>query len=317
MKVLVTGASGFIGGYVQEELIARGHTPIAFDRHDKGFRPAGSEFFLGDITDHVSVTEAVAHSDAFIHLAGVLGTQETIKNPNPAAYTNILGGLNLFKAAAQYNVPGVNIAVGNHWMNNTYSITKSTMERFAHMFNAESGTNITIVRALNAYGPRQAAAPPYGPSKVKKIMPAFINSALDHKPIQIYGDGEQVMDMIYVADVAQVLVSALEFHINLGIAYPSHIYEAGSGDPTTVNQIAGTVLHEIKRHPRNASISIFHDPEFGGSEADFVEYVPMRPGEPEHSIVLGNPDTLEGLELKPFVSLKDGVSKTVEYFKNA
>jgi nucleoside-diphosphate-sugar epimerase len=58
MKVLVTGSSGFIGGYVLEELLARGHTPIAFDRHDKGFRPEGAELFLGDITDDVSVTEA-------------------------------------------------------------------------------------------------------------------------------------------------------------------------------------------------------------------------------------------------------------------
>lgn len=314
MKVLVTGASGFIGGYVQEELIRRGHTPIAFDRHDKGFRPNGSELFLGDITDDVAVTEAVAHADAFIHLAGVLGTQETIKNPNPAAYTNILGGLNLFKAAAQYGVPGVNIAVGNHWMNNTYSITKSTMERFAHMFNAEQGTNITIVRALNAYGPRQVSAPPYGPSKVKKIMPAFVNAALDGKPIQIYGDGTQIMDMVYVADVAQVLVSAMERHIERGRPH-THVYEAGSGLATTVNEIAGAVLHEVHRHPRDKSISIFDDPEFGGSEADFVEHMPMRPGEPEHSVVLGDPTTLHPLKLRKFTSLEYGVAKTVEYFR--
>jgi UDP-glucose 4-epimerase len=315
VKVLVTGASGFIGGYVLEELISKGHTPIAFDRHDKGWRPDGAELFLGDITNEVDVTEAVAHADSWIHLAGVLGTQETIKNPNPAATTNILGGLNLFKAAAQYSVPGVNIAVGNHWMNNTYSITKSTMERFAQMFNTESGTNITIVRALNAYGPRQVAAPPYGPSKVKKIMPAFVNSALDGKPIQIYGTGEQIMDMIHVADVAQVLVAALEYHVDWGHAWPNHVYEAGSGNDTTVNQIAGTVLHEVLRHPRDPSISIFDDPEFGGSEADFIEYTPMRPGEPEHSIVLGNPSTLEGLDLRPFKTLEEGVKETVEYFR--
>lgn len=298
MKVLVTGASGFIGGYVQEELINRGHTPIAFDRHNKGFLPAGSELFLGDITDDVAVTEAVAHSDAFIHLAGVLGTQETIKNPNPAAYTNILGGLNLFKAAAQYKVPGVNIAVGNYWMNNTYSITKSTMERFALMFNAEQGTNITIVRALNAYGPRQVAAPPHGPSKVKKIMPAFINAALDGNPIPVYGDGTQVMDMVYVGDVAQVLVSAMEYHADKGWAWPNHVYEAGSGVNTTVNQIAGAVNECV------------------GMPLNNVAYSPMRPGEPEHSIVLGDPGTLEGLDIRPFKSLKDGVAETVDYFRS-
>lgn len=306
MKVLVTGASGFIGGYVQEELIARGYTPIAFDRHDKGYRPEGSELFLGDITDDVAVTEAVAHADAFIHLAGVLGTQETIKNPNPAAYTNILGGLNLFKAATQYKVPGVNIAVGNYWMNNTYSITKSTMERFAHMFNKEQGTNITIVRALNAYGPRQVSAAPFGPSKVKKIMPAFCNSALAGESIQIYGDGTQIMDMIYVGDVAQVLVSALERHLDLGRP-AGHVYEAGSGLDTTVNEIAETVWDYV-------------EPDWREREKDEVSFprlshTPMRPGEPDHSVVLGDPTTLVGLDLRPFKSLPEGVAETVEYFR--
>lgn len=307
MKVLVTGASGFIGGYVLEELIARGHTPIAFDRHDKGFRPDGTELFLGDITHEVDITEAVAHSDSWIHLAGVLGTQETIKNPNPAAYTNILGGLNLFKAAVQYKVPGVNIAVGNHWMDNTYSITKSTMERFANMFNVESGAQIQIVRALNAYGPRQVAAPPHGPSKVKKIMPAFINSALDGNKIPIYGDGTQIMDMIYVGDVAQVLVSALERTVEKGVSY-GPVYEAGSGDDTTVNRIAGAVLDYV--------YNVDHDnPERVFEYMDHIEYSPMRPGEPKNSIVLGDPSTLESLDLRTFKSLEDGVAETVEYFR--
>lgn len=298
MKVLVSGASGFIGSYVLEELLNKGYTPIAFDRHDKGLRPAGTELFLGDITSDVDVTEAVAHSDAFIHLAGVLGTQETIKNPNPAAYTNILGGLNLFKAAAQYNVPGVNIAVGNHWMNNTYSITKSTMERFAKMFNNESGTSISIVRALNAYGPRQVSASPYGPSKVKKIGPAMVNAAIRNKPIGIYGDGTQVMDMIYVGDVAQVLVSAMEYGIEHGPVDGTNkpIFEAGSGVDTTVNDIADTIK------------------TLAGSTAEH-EYTPMRPGEPEHSIVLGDPRTLQGLKLRDFVPLEEGMRNTIEYFR--
>lgn len=296
MKILVTGSSGFIGSYVVDELQSRGHTAIAFDRHIKSDYFYAEEIFQGDITDSNAVTEAVAHADAFIHLAGVLGTQETIKNPSPAVATNIQGGLNLFKAAAQYNVPGVNIAVGNHWMNNTYSITKSTMERFVHMFNKELGTNINIVRALNAYGPRQVSAAPYGPSKVKKIMPAFVNSAIRNEPIQIYGDGTQVMDMIYVADVAKVLVSALEYTIQNGVH--STVFEAGSGIPTTVNDIAD-VVHNVS-----------------GSKAEH-EYVKMRPGEPQHSVVLGNPRTLEPLGIYPsqFIGLESGVADTVEFFR--
>lgn len=300
MKVLVTGASGFIGGYVLEELLSKEHIPIAFDRHNKGNLPEGVEFFQGDITNDVDVTEAVAHADAFIHLAGVLGTAETIKNPNPAAATNILGGLNLFKAAAQYKVPGVNIAVGNFWMNNTYSITKSAVERFVQMFNKESGTEITIVRALNAYGPRQLSAYPHGSSKVKKIMPAFVNAALDGNPISVYGDGKQVMDMIYVADVAKVLVSALEYTVSHGAPKDGYVFEAGSGIDTTVNHIARAVNEVV------------------GMPLSNVNHSPMRPGEPENSIVLGNPLTLKplGITTDDFTNLRDGVTKTVEYYRS-
>lgn len=298
MKVLVTGAQGFIGQYVVEELISRGYTPIAFDRYDKGARPDGTEFFLGDITNDVDVTEAFAHSDAFIHLAGVLGTQETIKNPNPAAATNILGGLNVFKGAAQYKVPGVNIAVGNYWMNNTYSITKNTMERFAAMFNKEEGTRINIVRPTNCFGPRQVSFPPFGPSKVKKITPAFVNAAIRDLPIEVYGDGEQVSDMTYVTDVANVLVTAMEH------AYDGNVYEkpfeVGYGQPITVNQVAETII------------------KVAGSKSEII-HLPMRPGEIPGAVVLADPGTLEPLGILPdsFVSLEDGLEKTVEYYRKS
>lgn len=296
MKVLVTGAQGFIGQYTVEELIRRGHHVIAFDRYDKGARPEGSEFFLGDIEDDVAVTEAFAHADAFIHLAGVLGTQETINNPRPAAKVNLLGGLNVLMAAKQYNVPGVNIAVGNYWMNNTYSITKNTIERFVAMFNKEHGTRINIVRPTNCFGPRQASFPPYGSSKVKKITPAFINAAIRDLPIGIYGDGTQVSDMIYVEDVAKVLVTAME-HAIAGDIY-ANPFEVGYGKPITVNEVAETVI------------------KVAGSKS-VLEHSPMRPGEEEHGIVLADPSTLNALGIsdKDFVSLEDGLERTIEYYR--
>lgn len=297
MRIGITGGAGFLGGYTSRECLARGHEVTVFDRYDKHNLPEGADMFLGDITNPVDVTELVAHVDAWIHLAGVLGSSETISNPSPAAATNILGGLNLFKAAAQYKVPGVNIAVGNHYMNNTYSITKSTMERFAHMFNKEQGTNITIVRALNAYGPRQVSAPPYGPSQVKKIMPAFVNNAIRGLPISIYGKGSQVMDMIYASDVAWSLVNALEYTVANG--HHDSIFEAGSGNSTTVNEIANLVNR------------------VAGSDGGLI-HIPMRPGEPDHSVVLGRPDTLKPLGLIPsqdFVPLEEGIHRTVKYFR--
>lgn len=295
-RILVTGGSGFIGRYVVEELASRGYDPVVLDR-DK--QPHDVHVILGDIRDEVSVTEAVAHVDGVIHLAGVLGTQETIENPRPAAHTNVIGGLNVLEACSQYDVPLVNIAVGNYWMNNTYSITKNTVERFAEMFARFRGARVTTVRALNAYGPRQSAAAPFGHSRVRKIMPSFVCRALTGQPIEIYGDGDQVMDMIYVGDVARVMVNALE-ETNLRGALKGP-FEAGTGNKTTVNDIATVVANEVTY--------------LTGRDVEIV-HLPMRPGEDEKSVVLGDPTTLADLRIDPqgFVSLPEGVQRTVEYF---
>ena len=293
---LVTGGAGFIGRYVVEELDRRGYVPHVLDRKSNPTADwlLGEYLMFGDIKDATLVTEAVAHADGVIHLAGVLGTQETIQNPLPAAQTNILGGLNVLQACAQYDVPLVNIAVGNYWMNNTYSITKNTVERFVDMFVRFRGTTMCSVRALNAYGPRQVPVPPWGPSRVRKIMPSFICRALAGLPIEVYGEGDQVMDMIYVEDVAEILVTALE---KTAEGNGPKLYEAGTGRATTVNDIA----QEVVRNVPGATI----------------EYLPMRPGEDQHSVVLGNPTTLEPLGLDhPLTPLEDGVRVTVDHFRD-
>ncbi len=211
--ILVTGGSGFIGAYVVEELHRRGYATLILDHRSHNYKPRyGSDRIVGDVRDSTLVTEAMSHADGWIHLAGVLGTAETIQNPRPAAETNILGGLNILEAASQYKLPGVNIAVGNYTFNNTYSITKSTVERFAQMFRDDRGLAVTNVRALNAYGPRQSIAAPYGPSKVRKVMPSFICKALLGQPIEVYGDGYQIMDMINDMVLLPVISSAMEYN---------------------------------------------------------------------------------------------------------
>lgn len=290
MRVMVTGGHGFIGGYVTEELVARGHDPFVFDRRTKD---GAVDVFVGDIRDAEAVTEAMAHSEGWIHLAGVLGTQETITNPLPAAGTNLLGGLNVLEAAAQYSVPGVNIAVGNWWMNNTYSITKNAVERFVHMYRDERGLAVSTVRAYNAYGPRQSIAAPYGDSKVRKIMPAFICRALTGTPIEIYGDGSQIMDMIHVRDAAAVLVDALEHTAEHGPRV--NPVEAGTGRRTTVADIADAVISAVaaRGHTRHS-----------------ITHLPMRPGEPPHSVVCA-----ENPPIRDWITLEDGVAETVEWFE--
>ena len=285
MRVLVPGGTGFIGKYVCENLRDRDIEPVTFGV-TKGCD------VLGDIRDASAVDLAVSTSDAVMHLAGVLGTQETVDDPLPAIETNILGGLNVFKAIRRYQVPAVNIAAANHWMYNPYSITKKAAERFALMANKEWGTRIAMVRGLNVYGPRQKAYP------VRKIMPNLIEPALKDELITIYGDGEQVMDMIYVTDVAEVLVRALlEPH---GVY--DYVMDAGTGRETTVNDLAEAVLGALGKEMM---------------EGKTVNHVPMRPGEMEHSVVLGDPHTLAplGLSEEDFITLEDGLKLTIASYQ--
>lgn len=299
-NILVTGGNGFIGRYVVEDLQQRGYRTSVLDRHvGVCERPDGADLYFGDIKDRTLVTDAISHVDGVIHLAGVLGTQETVANPMPAAETNILGGLNVLEACAQYDVPLVNIAVGNYWMNNTYSITKNTVERFIAMTAKYRGKQMMSVRALNAYGPRQVPIAPWGPSRVRKIMPSFICRALTGEPIEIYGNGAQVMDMIYVTDVARILVSALEFLDGSGAT--EQTIEAGTGEPTTVNDIAEIIAATIVKYA-DMNVTVTH--------------LPMRQGEDEDSIVVADTNTLAplGIEATDLIPIELGAIDTVKHF---
>lgn len=293
MKILTTGGAGFIGSATVCELKARGHRAVIFDRHRDPDND--NEIILGDIRDATAVTEAVAHVDGVIHLAGVLGTQETIANPRPAAETNIGGGMNILEACTQYDVPLVNIAVGNWFEHSTYSISKHTVERFAVMYARYRGTKVCSVRAYNAYGPGQSVAQPYGTSRVRKIIPSFVARALHGEPIQVYGDGSQVMDMIYVGDVARCLVTALENGPAGGA-----LYVAGTGRRTTVRQIAELVRAEIHRE---------------GVAVD-IDYLPMRPGETPGSEVLADTSQLvPGIKPEDLLELEFGLKDTVAWYR--
>lgn len=290
MRVMVSGGAGFIGRNTCDALIAAGHSPLVLDRLRD--RDCAHDVILGDVRDATAVTEAVAHCEGVIHLAGVLGTAETITNPRPAAEVNILGALNVLEACAQYGVPLVNIAVGNWFEFSTYSVTKNAAERFAGMYRRYRGLPVASVRAFNAYGPGQSVAAPYGTSRVRKIIPSFIMRALHGEPVEVYGDGSQVMDMVYVTDVSGALVTALE-----GLAagdVPDEPLEAGTGRATTVAQVAWLTRAEVQRQT--------------GITAT-VDFLPMRPGETPGSVVLAKAG------LPGAVPLEDGLARTVAHYR--
>jgi UDP-glucose 4-epimerase len=324
MKIGITGGAGFIGGWTAAVALEHGHDVVIMDRRARPLNhPAIApelvkineadsrlELFLGDVIDPVSMAELGAHVDGIIHLAACLGTQETIQNPRPAALTNIVGGLNFLETVAQYGIAGCYIGVGNHWMQNTYSISKTTVERFVHMFNTERGTKVNIVRAVNAYGPGQSMAPPFGPAKVRKITPAFIARALTGAPIEVYGDGSQISDMVHVRDVAEALVRALEasYAGKLLTKLGGHRFETvpvevGPAESADVNMVAEEVIAASLR---------FLKP----GELRPVEHLPMRPGETPGAVVKADTSTLALLGMDPaqFTPLGEGMRETVAWY---
>jgi len=268
----ITGGNGFIGGHVSDELQRRGHKVVVFDHSkrvsEKQNSAEGVELFLGDIRDRTAVIEFAAHVDGIVHLAAVLGTQETIGNASPAVETNMMGGINVLEASRQYAIPMVYAGVGNYWMLNTYSSTKHAVERLLYQFRDEFGLPFATVRPVNAYGPRQRVAPPFGPGKVKKIMPAFSCRALTGKPLEVYGDGSQISDMVYVEDVAKCFVQTLEALASKNI--PNFPIEVGPAESLTVLDVANKVILEAAK--------------LTGNKSQIIK-LPMRPGEKSSSDV--------------------------------
>lgn len=314
MRVLVIGSHGFIASYVIFELHARGYHVVGLQRHldrrsnlmDPDIYP--DEVIVGDIKDAECVSRAVSQCEYVINLAGRLGTSEEVNNPYPAVEVNIIGTLNVLDACRTWKREFLQIAVGNHWMNNTYSITRTTAERFTLMYAKEHGVKANVVRALNAYGPRQSYF------SYKKIIPSFVLNALQDKPLKITGDGKQVMDMIFVADLAAFLVGvlvdaeAVNKHMNeirnegiygkwansmneFGKEIYGNIYQCGEGEALTVTEIAEMVIRLCESKSK-------------------IEYVPMRAGEPMNAKVISDYKSPSYS-----VTLEEGLKKTIEYYR--
>lgn len=230
----------------------------------------------------------------------MLGTQETVHNPRPAVMTNIMSGLNVFESATRHGVAACNIAVGNAGFSNPYSASKTCVETLGHMYVRDRGLRLNQVRLVNAYGPRQAMAAPYGPGKVRKIMPAFVARALTGAPVEVYGDGEQVSDMVWVRDGALALVLALEAAA-AGNVVPG-VMECGPDEHTAVLEVAERVIWFAEK--------------FTGRTGPEIVHLPMRPGETPGAYVTCDPSTLAPIGMKPgdLRPLSTGIAETVDWY---
>jgi UDP-glucose 4-epimerase len=233
-------------------------------------------------------------------------------------------------------LPVTYIAVGNARMGlNTYTLSKTAAEDFGRMFAEHRGLRINSVRVMNAYGPGQLAAAPFGPGKVRKITPAFICRALCGLPVELYGDGSQVSDMVYVGDAAKVLVNALE-QAAIGDIWPVSV-EVGPEHSTTVREVAEAVIEacvelgypevEIRSLPMRAGEHTggIANPALAADIAKLIEGRTQSAPElwklrqwakPIHGRVQADATTLRlaGMYPHQLVSLADGIQATVEWF---
>lgn len=287
-KILVTGGAGFIGSHVVDNLLEKGKNVVILDIKKPLIINECVQYEKGSITNEHLVEELVSECDGIIHLGGLLGTSETIIQAKLMSRVNILGGLNILDACKTHNKRAVIISTGNYWMFNCYAITKRAMAKFALMYNEEFRTKIAIVRGMNAYGPRQKAMP------IRKIMPNFVIPALKHIPLTLCGSGNQVADLIYVKDMAEILVRAL--FMEHGV-YNS-VFEAGMGYDITVKEIAELV---IKLAHSNS----------------VIQYANKRQGEELDAVIKADLRTLEPLEYSRdnMMPLEEGIKLTINWYQ--
>ncbi len=265
----MSGSAGFIGQWVGRELAARGHTTVPFD-HPR------------TVLDEIDLHDAINVVDAVINLAGVLGTAEMIGSEAYAAEVNILGALNVYDEAKTRDVPVVQIATGHRGQLNPYAITKACAEDLALSRARWTGQRIAVVRAFHVYGAGQKAPPPHGTATVRKIVPSFVCRALTGMPLEINGTGKQMVDLVYAADVARVLVDAIDGPYGV-------VLEAGTGRGVTVEAAAYTIIRMC-----DSSSGVFH--------------LPMRQGEPDWSVVVAEEPQIVNV-------WPHGMDETIGYYR--
>jgi nucleoside-diphosphate-sugar epimerase len=252
---------------VARELDARNMGHVTFDR------PL-------DVRDAHQLSNNLTGIGAVIHLAGALGTSELFGHERDAADVNILGALAVADACRTRRIPMVWIGTGHAGQPNVYAITKLCAQDLL----LAAYDNVTVVKAYHAYGPGQASFPPHGKGHVRKIMPSFVNRALTGMPLEIHGDGSNVIDLIHVDEVARILVDAVDGPRGV-------VLEAGTGVGLDVRSVAESVI------------------QMTGSCSEIV-HLPMRPGEPEGAVVVA----AEPLSDKPFPY---GMAATIAAYADA
>ncbi len=205
MKCVVTGANGFIGQSVVGELARRGFDVVAFDLlHDDADRSSNIRCVKGDVRNLELLKTQFDGANCIFHLSGVVGTDELFDDPKLAIEVNICGALNIFLAAKEMKRPARIFLPTKHTEpNNIYSMTAQGVDKLGHVYRENCGLDVRALILPNVYGPFQN---PYRP---RRVVPQFIARAIANDSIEIFGSGDQLVELVFVSDVGRIIVDYL------------------------------------------------------------------------------------------------------------
>ena len=226
--ILITGGAGFIGSHLCDALLAKGYAVRILDDLSTGKRDnlqLGNprlELIEGDVADAALVERAAAGCRAVVHLAAVASVQASVEDPVKTHQSNFIGTLNVAEAMRVHGVRRVLFAssaavYGNNGEGESiaedtpkapltpYAVDKLASEQYLDFYRRQHGLEPVVFRFFNIFGPRQDPSSPYS-----GVISIFSERAAQGLPITVFGDGEQTRDFLYVGDLVQVMVQALE-----------------------------------------------------------------------------------------------------------
>lgn len=301
---MVTGAAGFIGSHLVERLVAEGHEVVGVDaftsyysreRKERNLsvveREPGFQLLEGDLLA-LDPDELLLGMDAVFHLAGEPGVRRSWGNTfGRYMERNVLATQRLLEASSAGDVRFVYVSSSSVYGGDLggpvaedyprrpaspYGMSKLAAEELVELYRRERGIPATVLRYFTVYGPRQ---------RPEMALARFLFAARKGRPVEVFGDGEQVRDMTYVLDAVEATVASLE-------AAPG-VYNVGGGTRATVNEMLDIVQRVT------------------GSEVE-VRYGPVAAGDVRSTWADSRRAETE-LGYVSKTSLEDGVTAQVEW----
>jgi UDP-glucose 4-epimerase len=302
MRILLTGGAGFIGSHVADAFLSAGHEVAVVDNLSTGNRDNlnhEARFYELDIRDREALEHVFAEFRPEIvdHHAAQAKVPISVANPAYDAEVNLIGGINVLKAAVDHGVRKVIfISTGGALYGepdivpcdesqpirplSPYGTSKYCFEQYLGTFGRTFGLPYTTLRYSNVYGPRQDLHAEEG-----RVVAIFAERILKDAPLTIDGDGEQARDMLYVSDAVAANLSALE-------RGDGEAYNIGTGIATTVNALF-TTLARLGHYRR--------EPIHGPARVGDVRRIAIDCSKAERE-----------LDWRPRVSLEQGLAATLE-----